>query len=86
MPYRRFFTKELDRIRTHHIQMVGFETEFWIRHLSFRDHLRENYEDRDKYLKLKMELAKMDWVDGNQYADAKSEFIKGIEEKIIENK
>jgi len=51
-----------------------------------RKHKIAQNEDRDKYLKLKMELAKMDWVDGNQYADAKSEFIKGIEEKIIENK
>ncbi len=82
LPFHRFFTKELNGKRTHHIHMGGLETEFWNRHLRFRDHLRENNEDRDKYLELKMDLAKREWTDGNEYADAKSEFIKGIEEKI----
>ena len=81
MPHRRFFTKESSGKRTHHVHMVGLESEFWNRHLRFRNHLRNNNEDRDKYLELKMDLAKREWANGNEYADAKSEFIKEIEEK-----
>lgn len=81
MPYRRFFTKESGGKRTHHIHMVQLETEFWDRHLRFRDHLRSNIEDRNKYLKLKLSLAEKEWNNGNEYADAKSEFIKQIENK-----
>lgn len=84
MPYRRFFTKESNGKRTHHIHMVGYKTEFWNRHLRFRNHLRINNEDRDKYLELKMDLAKREWANGNEYADAKSEFINEIEEKTKE--
>lgn len=84
MPHRRFFTKESNGKRTHHIHMVGLETEFWNRHLRFRDHLRNNNEDRNKYMELKMDLVKREWANGNEYADAKSEFIKEIEEKTKE--
>jgi GrpB-like predicted nucleotidyltransferase (UPF0157 family) len=86
MPYRRFLTKESSKKRTHHIHMVGLETEFWDRHLRFRNHLRVNNEDRDKYFELKMDLAKGEWTDEEEYADAKSEFIKEIEEKTMAKK
>jgi GrpB-like predicted nucleotidyltransferase (UPF0157 family) len=83
MPYRRFFIKEHGGCRTHHIHMVQINTEFWIRHLAFRDYLRANAEEKIKYYNLKKELAKKDWTDVNEYADAKSEFIKSIEKKAI---
>ena len=79
MPYRRFFTKEINNKRTHHIHMVELETEFWNRHLKFRNHLRLNHNDRNKYMDLKMNLSKREWTDGNEYAAAKSEFIRNIE-------
>ncbi|MEN8125894.1 MAG: GrpB family protein [Bacteroidota bacterium] len=82
MPYRRFFIKESNGKRTHHIHLVELKTEFWDRHLRFRNHLRSNNEDRDKYMELKMRLSEKDWNNGNEYADAKSEFIKDIENKI----
>jgi len=82
MPYRRFFVKENHGIRTHHIHMVEIGTNFWVRHLKFRDHLRTNKMDREKYYQLKKELSKREWADGNEYAYAKSEFIKKIEGKL----
>ena len=81
MPYRRFFTKRQNGQSTHNVHLVGIGTEFWLRHLAFRDHLRNNAGDRDKYYELKKELAKRDWKDGNEYAAAKSEFIRLIEAK-----
>ncbi len=79
MPYRRFFTKNSNGNRTHHIHIVEIDTEFWNRHLKFRNQLRNNTKLRDEYHKLKLELAKKEWEDGNKYATAKSDFIKEVE-------
>ena len=46
--------------------------------LRFRDHLRENASDRELYAKAKRELAARDWKYLQQYADAKSEVVRGI--------
>jgi GrpB-like predicted nucleotidyltransferase (UPF0157 family) len=48
------------------------------RHLSFRDRLRASEEDRAAYERLKRELARRDWRDMNDYADAKSGLIARI--------
>ncbi len=82
MPYRRFFIKEKDGVRTHHIHMVEKDTEFWERHLAFRDCLRNNTLERQAYYKLKKELSSKEWKDGNDYAAAKTDFIRTIEKKI----
>ena len=81
MPYRRFFTKEIGGIRTHHTHMVEIGSDFWERHLLFRNHLRSNQRDRDEYQELKINLAKREWEDSNDYANAKTEFIRRIEKK-----
>ena len=82
MPYRRFFIKEKDGVRTHHIHMVERDTEFWERRLAFRDCLRNNTLERDAYYKLKKELSAKEWKDGNDYAAAKTDFIRAAEKKI----
>lgn len=84
MPFRRFFVKNLNGIRTHQIHMVEINSEFWERHLLFRDYLRQNPDISNKYAVLKKELAEGEWGHVNDYADAKSEFIKGIENKAKE--
>ena len=82
MPNRRFFIKESGGNRTHHVHMVEINSEFWERLLRFRNHLRENKEDRDKYLELKINLAKREWEEINDFADAKTEFIRKIDKKL----
>lgn len=79
MPYRRFFIKDSNGKRTHHLHMVEIDTDFWNRHLKFRDQLRKDHKLRDEYYKLKLELSKKEWKDGNEYTSAKSKFIKEIE-------
>ena len=81
MPFRRFFKKERGGIRTHNIHMVGIGGEFWERHILFRDYLRQNPGVAGQYASLKKELAGREWEDVNEYADAKTEFIKEIEDK-----
>lgn len=84
MPFRRYFAKDLNEIRTHQIHMVEIDSEFWERHLLFRNYLRQNPVAANKYASLKKQLAEREWVDVNEYADAKTEFIKSIESKAKE--
>ncbi len=81
MPYRRFFKKPESNIVTHHIHMVEINSDFWIRHLLFRDYLRENQVTALKYADLKRQLAQKEWEDSNDYADAKSDFIRSVEQQ-----
>jgi len=46
--------------------------------LGFRDRLRESREDREAYERLKRELARSDWADMNDYANAKTGLIAEI--------
>lgn len=52
------------------------------RMLRFRDWLRSNKDDRDKYAQVKRELAKKKWGHIQHYADAKSSVISEIMEHI----
>ncbi len=79
MPYRRFFKKENAGIRTHQIHMVTIGSEFWNRHLAFRDYLRTHQSVAEEYATLKRQLAKQEWQDMNDYAGAKTDFIQSVE-------
>jgi len=81
MPFRRYFVKNSNGIRTHQIHMVEIGSEFWARHLLFRDYLRRNPDTANDYAALKKQLAAHEWEDVNEYADAKTEFIKNVENK-----
>jgi GrpB-like predicted nucleotidyltransferase (UPF0157 family) len=84
MPFRRYLKKVAREKDTHHIHMVEIGGEFWERHLLFRDYLRENHEAMDEYANLKEKLGEEDWENTNQYADAKTVFIRSIEKKAKE--
>jgi GrpB-like predicted nucleotidyltransferase (UPF0157 family) len=86
IPNRRFFRKTQNGKDTHHIHMVEIGSEFWERHLLFRDYLKENPETATEYALLKKKLARHQWKDTNDYAEAKTQFIKGIEEQARERK
>jgi GrpB-like predicted nucleotidyltransferase (UPF0157 family) len=79
MPFRRYFTKVQNGVRTHQIHMVAVKSTFWMRHLRFRDYLRTHPETAAEYAALKRELAKREWETANDYADAKTDFIRKIE-------
>jgi GrpB-like predicted nucleotidyltransferase (UPF0157 family) len=46
--------------------------------LTFRDRLRRNADDRERYERTKRELAAREWDDMNEYAAAKSEVVESI--------
>jgi GrpB-like predicted nucleotidyltransferase (UPF0157 family) len=86
MPYRRFFQKNnAHGIRTYHIHLVEYNSEFWKRHLLFRDYLKSHPKIAKKYEKLKLKLVAQ-FTNRNEYAMAKTEFIKEVEKQALVNK
>ncbi len=76
MPFRRYFRQDnAEGIRTHHIHLVEITHSFWARHIVFRDYLRTFPDTAAAYEKLKRELAPQ-FTDGNEYANAKTDFIE----------
>jgi GrpB-like predicted nucleotidyltransferase (UPF0157 family) len=79
IPERRFFRKYIEH--KFHIHLVQTGGDWWTRHILFRDYLRKNVWAKNEYAVLKRQLAEKDWTDANEYADAKTDFIKTIEQK-----
>lgn len=81
IPFRRFFEKKT--YPKAHIHLVKKKSLWFKRHIAFRDELRKNIYVRKEYENLKIKLSKKNWKNGNEYADAKTKFIRSIEEKIL---
>ena len=80
-PFRRYFSKNNEAgKRTHQIHLVEIDSDWWERHILFRDYLRAHDSARDEYEKMKRELAPQ-YTTTNDYAEAKTEFIKAMEAK-----
>lgn len=79
IPERRYFRR--GHPRSHHLHVVETTSDFWRRHLAFRDYLRAHPEAARDYETLKRRLAVQYGDDRLGYVNAKSEFILGIEEK-----
>ena len=82
IPNRRFFIFEINNKKTHHIHLVKKDTDWFKRHITFRDELRENKKVKFDYQSLKLQLATKDWKSGDEYAEAKSSFIRSVENSI----
>ena len=78
MPDRRFFRKGPRGAGTHHLHMVEIGSDFWERHLLFRDYLRVHPEAAQQYSQLKKELAPKFGSDRDAYTDAKTNFIESV--------
>jgi GrpB-like predicted nucleotidyltransferase (UPF0157 family) len=72
--HRMFRTPELDV----HVHVWRNSDPQVTRQLLFRDQLRSSPEDRRAYERLKRCLARRDWADMNDYADAKTGLIAAI--------
>ncbi len=82
-PNRRFFYLEKSKDRLAHIHLVKINSKWFRRHIAFRDELRNNIYVRKRYEKLKIQLSKKKWENRNDYANAKTKFIRSIEAKIL---
>lgn len=64
--------------RSVHVHLWPADGDDVHRHLLFRDWLRASAEDRALYESVKRDLARRDWDDMNDYADAKSPVVAEI--------
>ena len=78
IPERRYFHKGPPGAHTHHLHMVELTSDFWERHLLFRDFLRAHPEEAQQYYQMKKELAAKSGSDRDAYTDAKTSFIESV--------
>lgn len=78
LPERRYLTLTQNDCVVVHLHVVVTGSRFWCDHLTFRDRLLENPDLRDKYAKLKSELAQQYGKDRIGYTNAKSAFIRKV--------
>ena len=81
-PNRRFFFLEKNKKRIAHIHLVKHNSRWFKRHIAFRDELKSNEIIRKNYQNLKYSLSEKEWKDRNEYADAKTKFIRSIEKNL----
>ena len=83
LPERRYFRKppgEAFRgLGTHHVHVVETASDFWRRHIAFRDYLRAHPDAAAEYAALKRRLAAEYGADREGYTEAKSDFITAVE-------
>ncbi|NHJ31546.1 MAG: GrpB family protein [Asgard group archaeon] len=79
-PERKSLDKRTKGIKIH-LYIVDINSEYWSRHILFRDHLRANPEIAREYNKLKEELVKKYRYDRESYSKGKAKFIKKVEDK-----
>ena len=80
MPQRRYFDKGPAEARIH-LHMVELASEFWQRHLLFRGFLRDHPQVAQEYEQLKRELAARYGPDRVGYTEAKTSFIRSVEDR-----
>ena len=80
-PERRYFHREAADGQGYHLHMVERGGEFWERHLLFRDYLRAHPRVAAEYEELKREMAGRFGGDRDGYTEAKTSFIRSVEEK-----
>lgn len=76
VPERHFFGKGVPR--TVHLNVVREGGRFWLDHLAFRDHLKQNLEAAREYERLKLTLAEKYPNDREAYTNGKAEFVESI--------
>jgi len=81
LPDRRYFRKPRVGSRAYHLHCVVTGSDFWVRHIAFRDYLRAHPESAAAYFELKKELAGR--CAKEAYTEAKSPFIAGILDRAL---
>lgn len=66
-----------------HVHSVVVDSEFWERHLAFRDYLRLHPNERSRYGNFKQNLALQEWASSLDYSSAKHDFIQDMEQVAL---
>ncbi|TMU88317.1 GrpB family protein [Bacillus sp. BHET2] len=83
IPNRRFFYKGEGNARAVHLHIFPYGIDHVIRHLAFRDYLREHDGEAQQYSELKSRLAKRFPQDMESYIQGKDQFVKNMEQKAL---
>lgn len=83
IPGRRYFRREIDGVRTHHVHAFLAGAEGVVRHLAFRDYLIAHPARAQAYSELKREVAARCNHDINVYMEGKDAFIKAAEQDAL---
>lgn len=75
---RFFFWKGSEEANTHNLHITEYGDKNWNNQVLFRDFINSHPDYKDKYLKLKMELANTYKEDRKAYTQRKSQFIIDI--------
>ena len=75
---RPFFRKGTATTSSHHLSVVELGGEVWIKHIAFRDYLREKPEAARRYGELKKNLAAGFRHNREAYTDGKTAFVEEI--------
>lgn len=86
IPERRYFHKGPSGARTRHLHMVELTSDFWEKHLLFRDFLRTHPEEARRYCQLKKELATKLGSAREAYTEAKTSFIESAMAKARDSR
>lgn len=87
IPGRHYFRKPPGHPHsTHHVHMVERESDFWERHILFRDFLRVHSDEAQRYYELKREVAAKFVSERDAYTEAKTAFIKSVVDKARASK
>ncbi len=75
---RRWFMRHANGRRTYHLHVVVHDGELWRQRLAFRDALRADPTQAERYAALKRELASRHGTDREAYTRAKGEFVRSV--------
>ncbi len=79
-PERKTLNKDIKGIKIH-LYIVDINSDYWVRHILFREFLRANPDAAREYNLLKLELIKKYRYDREAYSQGKAKFIKKVEDK-----
>ena len=82
MPGRRYYRKGGDD-RTHHIHLYAAGNPEIMRHVIFRDYLREHPQEVEAYSAIKEQLAQQYPEDISAYIAGKDSFVKAMEQRAL---
>ncbi len=75
--------EEIDPYKMANIHVMEYESNNWLRHIAFREYLKNNPETRKDYEDFKLKLGNLFWLENEEYSSAKNDFIKQIEAKAL---
>lgn len=74
---------KLNDYKLAHIHILEYNSYHWMRHIAFKEYLKKHSDVKNEYQKIKIQLSSLYWRDGNEYNDAKNDFIKRTEKKLL---